>query len=168
MSRQNVLSVVAVLLLACSLLTLNQLNSIVHGDLYSYGLQFSESWAMPYWNLLHLTVVLIVASVVLVLLSCLRKLPFHSRRKGSSRLAELEETATKKSFHHILYFSYVDDAEDFRQLLWSRLPDLAIRLQTIGNRASLSFVLYEPIDDLDSFQTIESFKIKEKEVSMVG
>ena len=25
-------------------------NSMVHGDLYSYGLQFSYTWAIPYWN----------------------------------------------------------------------------------------------------------------------
>jgi hypothetical protein len=27
-------------------------NNIVNGDLYSYGLQFSYNWAIPYWNLI--------------------------------------------------------------------------------------------------------------------
>jgi hypothetical protein len=25
-------------------------NTMVHGDLYKYGLQFSYTWAIPYWN----------------------------------------------------------------------------------------------------------------------
>ncbi len=29
----------------------NQLNGIVHGTLYDYGLQFSNGWAVPYWSL---------------------------------------------------------------------------------------------------------------------
>lgn len=28
-----------------------QLNSIVHGALYDYGLQFSDAWAVPYWSM---------------------------------------------------------------------------------------------------------------------
>src|SRR3989337_1352570 len=38
---------------ACSLismLALLQVDSIVHKSLYSYGLQFSDAWATPYWN----------------------------------------------------------------------------------------------------------------------
>ncbi len=31
------------------MLSLNQINYLVHGDLYNYGLQFSYVWAMPYW-----------------------------------------------------------------------------------------------------------------------
>lgn len=30
---------------------LYQLNGIVHGTLYSYGLQFSNNWAAPYWTI---------------------------------------------------------------------------------------------------------------------
>lgn len=33
------------------MLSLNQINYLVHGDLYNYGLQFSYVWAMPYWVL---------------------------------------------------------------------------------------------------------------------
>ncbi len=32
-----------------TMLSLNQINSIVHSDLYNYYLQFSYKWAMPYW-----------------------------------------------------------------------------------------------------------------------
>ncbi len=43
---------VLILMAAASLfimLSLNQINYIVHGDLYLFGLQFSNRWAMPYW-----------------------------------------------------------------------------------------------------------------------
>ena len=33
------------------MLSLNQINYLVHDDLYNYGLQFSYVWAMPYWVL---------------------------------------------------------------------------------------------------------------------
>lgn len=33
------------------MLSLNQINYMVHGDLYSFGLEFSYRWAMPYWIL---------------------------------------------------------------------------------------------------------------------
>jgi hypothetical protein len=47
-------SVILLMMAATSLLimlSLNQINYIVHGDLYSFGLQFSYRWAMPYWIL---------------------------------------------------------------------------------------------------------------------
>lgn len=33
------------------MLSMNQINNIIHGDLYNYELQFSYVWAMPYWVL---------------------------------------------------------------------------------------------------------------------
>ncbi len=50
----SAISVVLLLMAAaslCVMLSLNQINYIVHGDLYNYGLQFSYRWAMPYWIL---------------------------------------------------------------------------------------------------------------------
>lgn len=50
--NQSAISTVLILMAAASLFTmlsLNQMNYIVHGDLYNYGLQFSYRWAMPYW-----------------------------------------------------------------------------------------------------------------------
>lgn len=54
----------------------NRLNSIVHGDLYRYGLQFSYEWSMQYWiyagiifGLLGLAITTTVISVALIFLS---------------------------------------------------------------------------------------------------
>jgi uncharacterized Zn-finger protein len=38
---------------------LNNIDSIVHGDLYNYGLQMSTDWASPYWTYLRLNYVLL-------------------------------------------------------------------------------------------------------------
>lgn len=46
------INAVLILIAAISLFTmlsLNQINYIVHNDLYNYGLRFSYRWAMPYW-----------------------------------------------------------------------------------------------------------------------
>lgn len=50
----STMSAVLILMATASLFTmlsLSQINYIVHGDLYDYGLQFSYRWAMPYWVL---------------------------------------------------------------------------------------------------------------------
>jgi len=47
-------SVVLVLVAFSSLLSmfaLTRIDSVVHGDLYRYGLRFSYGWAMPYWTM---------------------------------------------------------------------------------------------------------------------
>jgi hypothetical protein len=38
---------------------LNNIDLIVHGDLYNYGLQMSTDWASPYWTYLRLNYVLL-------------------------------------------------------------------------------------------------------------
>lgn len=48
----SALSAVLVAMAAGSLATmfsLTQINQIVHGELYNFGLQFSYRWALPYW-----------------------------------------------------------------------------------------------------------------------
>jgi len=47
------------------MLMLGQIDSIVHHDLYDYGLQFSLNWASPYWGSLRMIYVfLAVPSIV--------------------------------------------------------------------------------------------------------
>jgi hypothetical protein len=47
------------------------LDSIVHGTLYDYGLQFSYEWAVPYWNALRMVQLLIGSTVALSVFSFL-------------------------------------------------------------------------------------------------
>jgi uncharacterized Zn-finger protein len=49
---------------AFSMVLLNQIDGIVHGDLYHYGLQFSLSWATGYWALERSIYVILTVSMV--------------------------------------------------------------------------------------------------------
>jgi hypothetical protein len=67
MSRLRVALVVlgdAMLLVAVILLL--QIDRLVNGTLYSYGLVFSNYWAQPYWLLMKVSLVLIVAAIFLI------------------------------------------------------------------------------------------------------
>jgi len=53
-SSSRTVSLVLVLMAASSLISmisLLRIDSIVHSDLYRYGLNFSPEWAMPYWTM---------------------------------------------------------------------------------------------------------------------
>jgi uncharacterized Zn-finger protein len=49
---------------ALVLFLLSRIDSIVHGALYNYGLQFSFAWADPYWNALHMIYVFLAIPIV--------------------------------------------------------------------------------------------------------
>ena len=56
----------SIIVLAATVFTmyfLNQLDQIVHGQLYSYGLQFDFAWANPYWNILRIIQVLLGVAI---------------------------------------------------------------------------------------------------------
>lgn len=60
--------VILILWLFCSVLLvflLRMIDSIVHGELYSFGLQFNVAWANPYWNAMHLVYVLLAVPAFL-------------------------------------------------------------------------------------------------------
>ena len=54
-----------VMLIAAVVLLL-EIDKLVHGTLYGYGLVFSYDWANPYWLMFRLCLVLIVVAVVLI------------------------------------------------------------------------------------------------------
>jgi hypothetical protein len=48
---------------------LSSLDSLIHGTLYNYGLQFSYEWASPYWSTLRMVQVLIGLTAILSVFS---------------------------------------------------------------------------------------------------
>ena len=48
---------------------LSLLDNIVHGTLYSYGLQFSYNWATPYWSIMRAIQVSVTLTAVCTLVS---------------------------------------------------------------------------------------------------
>jgi uncharacterized Zn-finger protein len=65
-----------------------KIDSIVHGQLYSFQLQFSHAWADPYWETLHLIYAFIAIpaalSIAALSLSLYRRNKLHSATQTST------------------------------------------------------------------------------------
>ena len=53
-------------MLCVALVLIVQIDNLVNGTLYNYGLSFSDSWAQPYWLMLRVSMVLIVAAIFVI------------------------------------------------------------------------------------------------------
>jgi len=104
----GVVSWAVVLMAAFSLLSiicLFQADRIVHGDLYSYGLQFSYNWATPYWTMTKIAFalgwlnLLIAATVQLYLFFRQKEVEqlVLDAEKARSRALEILKTESKGS-----------------------------------------------------------------------
>jgi hypothetical protein len=52
--------------LVAAVAMLLEIDQLVNSTLYGYGLVFSYDWAQPYWLMLRVTLVLIVAAVIII------------------------------------------------------------------------------------------------------
>ncbi|HVP92512.1 MAG TPA: hypothetical protein VMS94_02085 [Acidobacteriota bacterium] len=66
------------LLLVIALVLLFQVDKLVNGTLYDYGLTFSAAWAEPYWTMLRSSLVLIVIAIIVI---SVVELPYPSFEK---------------------------------------------------------------------------------------
>ena len=64
--KRLVLKIVALTALISTAYTLILLDQLVNDTLYSYGLQFSYTWANPYWTLLRVTWTLLAVSATAI------------------------------------------------------------------------------------------------------
>src|SRR3990170_2165095 len=71
--------------------SLTLLDKLVHGTLYSYGLQFSYDWAVPYWTILRIIEALVGLSAVVTLTSMI-----HVYRKHTYSKPQMKTTVTEK------------------------------------------------------------------------
>lgn len=88
----SAISVILLLMAATSLLimlSLNQINYMIHRELYNFGLQFSYRWAMPYWILSGIVFGLSWTNIVLSIVFTLY-VQKKSRRKAEP-LAPIQE-----------------------------------------------------------------------------
>ena len=53
-------------MLCVAIVLIVQIDQLVNGTLYSYGLVFNDSWAQPYWLMLKVSLILIVAAIILI------------------------------------------------------------------------------------------------------
>jgi hypothetical protein len=69
MSRRRVaLAILGDALLLVVIILLFQIDQLVNGTLYGYGLVFSNDWAQPYWLLMRVSLALIIVAVILITL----------------------------------------------------------------------------------------------------
>lgn len=86
----SVISVVLVAMAAASLvimLSLNQINYLVHGALYDFGLTFSYRWAMPYWVFSGVLFGLSWANIFIAII-----ITVHVVRKSRKQTAAVDQT----------------------------------------------------------------------------
>ena len=76
-------------MLCMALVLIVQIDNLVNGTLYSYGLSFSDSWAQPYWLMLRVSMILIVGAIFVV---SFVELPVPLFEKNKEREEEPEET----------------------------------------------------------------------------
>ena len=75
------LLITALIVLGLSLFTFSRIDSLVHNDLYYYGLQFDNAWAKPYWDnsgllIASITIaIFLIASIIPLILLFTRKNP---------------------------------------------------------------------------------------------
>jgi hypothetical protein len=86
----SVISVVLIAMAAASLvimLSLNQINYLVHGALYDFGLTFSYRWAMPYWVFSGILFGLSWANIFIAII-----ITVHVVRKSRKQIAAVDQT----------------------------------------------------------------------------
>jgi hypothetical protein len=53
-------------MLVVAIILLLEIDKLVNGSLYDYGLVFNDNWAQPYWLMFRVTLALIVVAVILI------------------------------------------------------------------------------------------------------
>jgi predicted metalloenzyme YecM len=53
-------------MLCLAIVLISQIDKLVNSTLYNYGLIFSDAWAQPYWLILRVRMVVIVATIFLI------------------------------------------------------------------------------------------------------
>jgi hypothetical protein len=73
--------------LVVTVVLLLQIDKLVNGTLYGYGLTFSTGWAEPYWAMLRSSLVLIVIAIIII---SVVELPYPSFRNDKNQAEEQE------------------------------------------------------------------------------
>ena len=80
-------SLLTLAIAGCSALFFTRIDSIVHSDLYRYGLQFSEEWANQYWNYSRLMLGFLGTAMLLTCVSAaLTLLQVRTHKTSSKKL----------------------------------------------------------------------------------
>lgn len=80
-----------------SIIAAFQLDLIVHVDLYSYGLQFSEAWANPYWTVIRVIFAMSWLSIIATIVFQIYKIRVMRSLKAEVEKEEIEVTIESTS-----------------------------------------------------------------------
>jgi hypothetical protein len=82
MSKAKVaLVVLSDVLLVGAIALLLEIDKLVNGTLYYYGLVFSDDWAQPFWLMFRVTLALIAAAIIII---SVVELPYPAFEKESN------------------------------------------------------------------------------------
>jgi hypothetical protein len=78
-------------MLVVALVLITQIDKLINETLYSFGLQFSLDWAQPYWFLLRVSMISIVAAILLISVVELPVPAFQERNEKPDEAEEEEQ-----------------------------------------------------------------------------
>lgn len=87
MIKRTLLALTTVASSAAAAIVITLLDQIVHGTLYSYGLQFSYNWADPYWFLLRVIQILLAIGIITTIAN--QALTIHTYLKTKKQHAQV-------------------------------------------------------------------------------
>jgi hypothetical protein len=84
LALNRIISIITIVLSAAMAYLVNQIDQIVHVQLYGYGLQPSIAWQQPYWNITRIIYICLV--VVIVLSAVSLAMSFLSKKKEKTEV----------------------------------------------------------------------------------
>jgi hypothetical protein len=82
-------------MLIAAIVLLLEIDKLVNGTLYGYGLIFSINWAQPYWSMFRVTLALIIIAVILI---SLVELPYPAFEEKEAAAKEKHESKERKNY----------------------------------------------------------------------
>ena len=92
-------------MLCVALVLMVQIDRLIHGTLYDFGLVFNEAWAQPYWLMFRVSLVLIVAAIILI---SVVELPYPAFEEKT------EQEKTKETVREVETESQVVEGEEVK------------------------------------------------------
>lgn len=147
-----------------SMFSLTQINQIVHGELYNFGLQFSYRWALPYW--LYSGIVFGLSWISISLSIVVAFYIFNKNRVRATAPKDYSSPEFKNSIHQLEVQRKQRKLAEFTQLekqttqttddkIQGALPNGFERSAKPNRSTSSDSVLETYVDPLDSYEEVE-------------
>lgn len=115
-----------------SMFALTRMDNIIHQDLYRYGLQFSYSWAMPYWTMTTLIFAMCWFNIIV------SAFQFHAllyRRKEAEVIPQREALKTQTTYRQPIEEKPAETAEPETKKTIAPPIEVELEIQKEGEEA---------------------------------